>query len=207
MSRVVSAILTLLLLAILPGCATLEVTPPHALKPATARLPVSLGVQAAGERLVSALKDPQDAVLVAASGTLFEKVTLLPPESRFKTPADTLAAYGSDYLLGIGISDISVSGNLNPIWFYALPLIVFKPYTPMVTFAATISLEATLRNARTGAVIMQKEFTEIATDHFSPINPEDKVRRLITRSIKNALVAIMEETRRNIAAQSSSISR
>ena len=185
---------------LLAGCATLDVSPDKTLVPATAKQPVVIGIQASGERLRDALKNTDGSVVKSATGTLFDKVILLPVESRFQQPAEIAAAHGVDYILSVGISDISVSGDLNPIWFYSMPLLVFKPYTPIVTFQPTVSIEATLRDARSGAVILNKDIMESSTDHFSPMHPGEKVRGLVSRTIKNALVTVMRDAQVGIAA-------
>lgn len=182
------------------GCATLTVTPQQPVTSTAAKQPVSLGIQVAGERLTQALSDPNESAATAASGTLFEKVVLLPKESRVKSPAEIQAAFGTDYILSGTIADVNVSGNLNPIWFISMPILFFKPYAPIVTFEAIVTLECTLRDARSGAVIMQKETSSVVTDYFSPMNPQEKVRKLISRGINNAFVSVLEETQQKIAA-------
>jgi hypothetical protein len=198
MSRLTAALLLCIAIA-LSGCATLEVTPQQGLKPAAPKLPVAIGIQASGERLRSALTAVQDPVVVRASGSLFDKVELLPPEARFRQPAEVRSAHGTDYILTVAITDINVHGNLNPYWFLSMPLFFFKPYAPIVTFDATVTLETSLVDARTGTVIMQKEVSENVTDHYSPMDAEDKVRSLITRCINNAFVGLLEEVRSKIA--------
>ncbi|HEY6008663.1 MAG TPA: hypothetical protein VIU40_10110, partial [Geobacteraceae bacterium] len=79
--------------------------------------------------------------------------------------------------------------------FASIPLLFFKPYAPIVTFEAVVTLEATVRDARTGAVVLQREITEVATDHFSPMEPQAKVRKLISRGINNAFVTMLDELR------------
>lgn len=190
----------LLAVLLLAGCATLDVTPDRTLAPATARQPVSIGVQASGERLRAALKDGDGSMVKSAAGALFDKVILLPVAAKYQQPAEIVAAHGVDYILTVGIGDISVSGDLNPLWFASMPLLLFKPYAPIVTFQPTVSLEATLRDARSGAVLLNKEITESATDHFSPMNPGEKVRGLISRTINNALVALLRDAQLGIAA-------
>jgi hypothetical protein len=185
---------------LLGGCATLDVSPDKILAPATAKQPVVLGIQASGERLQAVLKDADGALATMATGTLFDKVLLLPVESKHQQPAEIATVHGVDYILYVGISDISVSGDLNPIWFFSMPLLVFKPFTPIVTFQPTIVIEASLKDARSGAVIMNKELMESATDHFSPMNPGEKVRGLISRTLRNSLVTAMRDAQSSIAA-------
>jgi hypothetical protein len=183
----------------LGGCATLSVTPLQHPKPAAARQPVTLGILAAGERLRESLSDPDDSVVKEASGTLFERVIVLPPEARFKSAEELLASYGTDYVAAINISDVNVNGNLNPYWFVSLPLFFFKPLAPIVTFEATASLESTLRETRSGTVILQKEVSATVTDHFSPMEPQVKVRKLISLGINNAMVGLFGDFQQKIA--------
>lgn len=198
--RFIKLVLFCLVLITATGCATLDVTPKMELTPATGKQPVTIGIQASGDRLREVLRDTESSVVKSATGSLFDKVTLLPPDTRFQQPADVQATYGTDYILSIGISDISVNGDLNPIWFASLPLLFFKIYTPIVTFEPTVSLDVTLRDARSGAILIQKQVAESSADHYSPSNPSDKVRRLISMTINNALVSIMRESQTSIAA-------
>jgi hypothetical protein len=181
------------------GCATLTVTPLQRPQASTALQPVTLGILASGERLSESLKDPDDSVVKVASGTLFERVVILPPEARFKTVEELLTLYSADYVATINISDINVNGNLNPYWFVSLPLFLFKPYAPIVTFEATASLESTLRDTRSGTVIMQKEVSATVTDHFSPMGPQIKVRKLVSRGINNALSGLLVDYQAKIS--------
>lgn len=183
------------------GCATLDVTPVKQVTAASTKQPVTLGIQVAGERLREALNDPQESAATAASGKLFDKVLLLPKDSRYATPAETQAAFATDYILTGTLSDISVGGNLNPYWFAAIPMLFFKPYAPIVTFEATVNIETSVIEAKTGATLFKKDISATATDHFSPIDPQDKVRKLIGRSINNAFAGLLEETQQKIAAK------
>jgi hypothetical protein len=189
-----------LALTTVTGCATLDVTPKKDLAPATGKQPVTIGIQASGDRRREVLRDTESSVVKSATGSLFDKVILLPPDTRFQQPADVLASYGTDYILAIGIGDISVNGDLNPIWFASLPLLFFKIYTPIVTFEPTVSLDVILRDARSGAILIQKQVSESSADHYSPSNPSEKVRQLISMTINNALVSIMRESQTSIAA-------
>lgn len=193
-----TALLCLLLTA--GGCATLEITPRKELTPAVEKQPVNIGIQAAGDRLLEVLQASEGSPAKAAVGTLFDKVTLLPPETRYQQPADIRAAYGTDYILSVGINDISVNGDLNPIWFASLPLVFFKIYTPIVTFEPNVSLDVTLRDATSGAVLLHKQVSENSADHFAPSNPSDKVRGLVSLTINNSLVNILRESQTSIAA-------
>lgn len=178
---------------VLGGCATLAVTPLQTPKPTAVSRPVNLGIQAFGERLRDALSDPTDSVVATTSGKLFDKVVLLPPEARLASPAQVRSTYGADYLLTTNISDVTVDGKLNPIWFATIPILFFKPLAPIVTFEATVTLDATIRDTASGAVLVQRQVSESSTDHYSPIDPQEKVQKLIGRSINNALLTLLEE--------------
>jgi len=190
-------------LMLLSGCATLDISPDKTLAPATEKQPVTIGIQAYGEMMRSTVEN-SDGVVKTASGTLFDKVILLPTKSKLMLPAEIAAAHGVDYILILGIDDIGVAADLNPIWIASIPLLplnlVVKPFTPIITFQPTISIEATLKDARTGVVILHKEILESRTDHFSPMQAGEKVRGLILRTISNALVTVMKDTQVGIAA-------
>lgn len=188
------------MLLLIAGCATLDVTKKKALEPAGVKQPVTLGVQAAGDRLKETFDSPGDSILKAADGTLFEKVILLPRDSRYLPPQEIKKTYGVDYILSVGISDISVSGELNPLWYPSLLMFVFKVYAPIVTFQPGVSLDVTLRDAASGADLMQKQVMEASSDHYAPKNPGPEVRKLISLTINNALVSILRDSQQSIAA-------
>ena len=194
-------IMLLALFVPLSGCATLTVTPLQPVKTTTAKAPIHLGMLVAGERLREALNDPAESAAAAANGALFNKVTVLPQESRDRSPAEIKGQFGADYLMTTVLSDINVHGDLNPYWFASIPLFFFKPYAPIVTFEAVVTLESTVVDLRTGTVVFKKETSAMVTDHFSPIDPQNKVRRLVARGINNALVDQLEETRQKIAVR------
>ena len=189
----------LCLLLAASGCATLEVTPKKGLTPAGEKQSVTLGIQASGDRLREVLQDPETALVKTASTNMFDKVIMLPPDARFMPPAEVRTAYGTDYILAVSIGDISVNGGLNPIWFASLPLVFFKIYTPIVTFEPNVSLEVSLRDARSGAMLLQKQVSENSSDHYAPSNPGDKVRKLISRTLNNAMVGILRDSQKAIA--------
>jgi hypothetical protein len=194
-------IVMLFLFMSIGGCASLKVTSQLTVKPAVPVVPVTVGIQATGDRLREAVSDTDNPVTDKTTETLFYKVKLLPQEARLLQPSEILTSYGVDYLLAVNIGDISVNGNLNPIWFASIPLFFFKPYTPIVTFEAIVTLEATVRDTRTGTVVMHKEITETAMDHFSPMNPQEKVRKLVGRGINNAMILLLQEMQQEIAWQ------
>ncbi len=185
---------------VLTGCATLSVSPEKKLKAVANKQPVTIGVQATGERLREALENPAGSLITTASGSVFEKVIILSPQTRFMTAAEITASDPVDYILTLNLSDINVNGNLNPIWFASFPLFFFKPFAPIVTFEANVTLDSTLRDARSGAIVAKKEISDSVTDHFSPYNPQEKVRKLISLGINNAVVDLFGELPQTIAA-------
>lgn len=198
MNSRMAALLSLLLFA--GGCATLDVTAKKNLEPATEKQAVTLGIQASGDRLVELMNDSDSSLVKSASGRLFEKVVLLPKDSKLLPLKEIQATHGVDYILSIGIADISVSGDLNPLWFASLPLLVFKVYAPIVTFQPGVSLDMTLRDAKTGAVLLQKQVMEASSDHYAPKEPGAKVRKLVSLTINNAIVSILRDAQQGIAA-------
>lgn len=187
-------------LLLLTGCATLEVTAKNSLAPATEKQAVTLGIQASGERLIESLSDPESTIIKTASGQLFDRVVLLPKESKYMQPKEIKSAHGVDYVLSVAIDDISVSGDLNPLWFATLPLLVFKIYTPIITFQPGVAIDTTLTDARSGAVLIQKQVMEASSDHFAPSNPTQKIRKLVALTINNAMVAIIRDAQLSVAA-------
>lgn len=196
-SRLV-AVIWLLLMA--GGCATLDVTAKKNLEPVTEKQPVTLGIQANGDRILELVKEPGNPLVSAASEKLFAKVLLLPKEAKLLEPKNIQAKFAVDYVLTIGIGDINVSGDLNPYWFASLPLLVFKVYAPIVTFHPEVTLDMTLRDANSGTVLLQKQVIETSTDHYSPKDPGEKIRKLSAVAINNAVVAIMRTSQQSIAA-------
>lgn len=220
--KVGRALLSGFLLLTFVGCATLDVTQKKTLAPAGEKQPVTLGVQAVGDsqqktvdtpkgtvalgtkasggRLVDALDTSEDSFIKASSGRLFDKVVLLPKESESMEPKEINSAYKVDYILSVGVGGINVSHNLNPIWFASFPMLFFKKYAPIVTFEPKVSLDVKLIDATNGAILMQKQVTETSTDHYAPKDPRPEVRKLISRTINNAMVPIMSEAQQSIAA-------
>lgn len=188
------------LLLLFAGCATLDVTEKKTLSPAGEKQPVVLGIQAAGDRLIGSLDSADGSLLKAASGQLFDKVILLPGESKFLQPQEIKKAHGVDYILSVGIGDINVNGELNPLWIASLPILFFKIYAPIVTFQPGISLDVALRDAATGTILVQKQVMEASSDHFAPNKPGPKVNKLVSLTINNALVEIMRDAQQNVAA-------
>ena len=190
--------LFLLTLLLLGGCATLDVTPQRQLKTSEVKLPVTVAIQTTGERLRDAFNDPAESAIKAASGKLFNNVLLLPADMRFKTPAEIKTTYGADYILTIQLTDVNVHGSLNPLWFATIPLLIFKPLAPIVTFESTVTLDCIALDVNTGATLVLREVSETSTDHFSPKDPQEKVRKLTTRSLNGALVTVLEELKEKL---------
>ena len=175
------------------GCATLAVTPLQTTKTTVAKQPFSLGIQALGGRLQEVLSNSTNSNVNASLGQIFSKVTLLPNETSRKSPEEVQKTYGTDFIYTTSISDVSVAGNLNPIWTATFPLLFFKPLAPIVTFEAHVTLDNSMVDARTSRLILQRQSTAVVTDHFSPMNPQDKVRGLVSRGINNAMVDFLDE--------------
>lgn len=209
------------LLLLFSGCATLEVTQRQTLEPAIEKQPVILGIKATGdgrqvvhdtsknpviigtdvasESLLDAIDITEDSIVKASSGKLFEKVLLLPKESETMQLKEIRSAYGADYMLSVVIGDVTVKHALNPLWFASLPMVFFKMYAPIVTFQPEVSLNVTLIDTASGATLMEKKLLETSSDHFAPKNPRPKVRKLISRTINNAMVSIMREAQQSVA--------
>lgn len=191
------------LMALFAGCASLDVTAKKRLEPVAVKQAVSIGVQANGDRLLELFDNKEESLIRGASGQLFEKVQLLPKDSKFLQPKDIQSKYGVDYILTISIGDINVSGDLNPYWFASLPLLIFKVYAPIVTFQPEVSLDVTLRDARSGELLIQKQVVEASMDHYAPKEPGEKVRKLVSVAINNATVTILKDAQKSIAASKS----
>jgi len=187
------------LLLLFAGCATLDVTQKKTLAPAGKKQPVTLGIQATGNQLVEVLDSTEGSIVKSASGQLFDKVILLPQDSKFKQAKELQSTYAVDYILSVGIDDMSVSGDLTPLWFASFPLLFFKVFAPIVTFQPGVSIDVTLRDAATGAVLLQKQVMEVSSDHYSPSNPGPKVRKLISLTVNNAMVSIMRDAQQSVA--------
>jgi hypothetical protein len=127
-------------------------------------------------------------------------VLLLPKEAEAMQLKEIKLVYGADYILSVVIGDVTVSHKLNPLWGASFPMLFFKMYAPIVTFQPTVSLDVKLRDAATGAVLMEKKVEETSTDHFPPKNPRPEVRKLISRTINNALVSVMRDAQQGIAS-------
>lgn len=193
MKKIIYTILSVAVLMGIGGCATLNVTPQHQIITSKRVLPSTVVVKATGERFREAFNDSTESIIKSASGNLFRQVIFLPEEMRNKSAEEIKGAYKADYIISLQLNDINVHGDLNPIWFASIPLFFFKPLTPIVTFDATVTVDYTVYDVKTGVNLLQKEVSVSSTDHFSPINPEEKVRKLISRSINSAVATILEE--------------
>lgn len=202
-NKIMNSVLFMLLTGslLLGGCATLKVTPIKEVNTTGAKQQVNIGIQVKGDRLTEALSDPQESAAMLTTGKLFNKVALLPGDSRSKSPAEIQSAFGSDYILSSSLYDISVNGNLNPYFFPSLLMLVFKPYASIVTFEATVSIESSLLEVKSGNVILNKVTSATVTDHFSPVEPHEKVRKLVGRGINNALITVLEESNQKVSAR------
>ena len=60
--------------------------------------------------------------------------------------------------------------------------------------------EITIWDAAAGKVLQQKQVMEASSDHYAPKDPGQKVRKLISLTINNALVEIMRDTQQTVAA-------
>jgi len=176
----------------LGGCATLDVSPRSTLGQPSAPSPVKLGILPTSERVRAVLADGSDPLLNRISPR-YVKVVLIPTSRRFDPPETLRASYDIDQLLVLGVNDFSVNGRLNPLWFASIPLLFFKPYAPIVTFEAVVTLDVALQDLSSGKLLRDKGVSEMVTDHFSPRNPQEKVQELIDRGVHNALVALFRD--------------
>ena len=124
----------------------------------------------------------------------------MPKESEAMQLNQIKSAYKVDYVMSVVIGDVTVKHNLNPLWFASFPMLFFKMYAPIVTFQPEVSLQVKLSDAVTGVTLMEKKVLETSTDHFPPKNPRPEVRKLISRTINNALVSIMRDAQQSVAA-------
>lgn len=186
-----------LLLFLLSGCATLDISPRNALPPSAEKITTSIALQPSGERVRGVLADPP-APLLPALESAYSRVVLLPSGTLFQSAEQIRKEHNVDYILTLGVQDFSLNGSLNPIWFASLPLLFFKPYVPIVTFEATVTLESTLRDAASGEIVAKKQMTSVVTDHFSPKNPQENVQELIGRGVNNGLIDLFADLKQQL---------
>lgn len=187
-------------LAVLAGCATLAVTEEPSPKLPEKPIPARLGVHVSGDSLKKAFSDPDRKTLGLAPGQYFTDIRLLPPETRYIAPQDIFEQFGVDLILQLQIADTRSSEDMNPLFFAAIPLTFFIPLAPVATFENTITVEVSLRDARTGHLLWAKTESTVATDHFSPIKPEEKIAGLARRGLHNAVVKIFETVKQELVA-------
>lgn len=187
-------------LLLLTACGTLAVT--EAAKPAlpSKPIPARLGVHVTGEALKKAFADPDRRKLGLAPGQYFVDVVLLPPETRYIAPQDILDQFGVDLILQLQLIDTKSSGDMNAIFIAAIPLTFGEPLAPIMSYEITVTVEANLRDARTGRLVWAKTEPTKATDHFSPIGPEEKMAELAQRGLYNAVVKVLENVKQELAA-------
>ncbi len=182
------------------GCATLAVTEDPAPKIPEKPIQAKLGVHVTGEALKRAFADPDRRKLGLGPDQYFTDVILLPPDTRYIAPQDILDQFGVDLILQLQIADTKSSAALNPLFFAGIPLMYFMTYTPIMTYESTVTIEANLRDARTGRLLWAKTNPTLATDHFSPIGPEEKVAGLAQRGLYNAVVKVFDTLKQELAA-------
>ncbi len=187
-------------LLLLAACGTLAVT--EVAKPAlpSKPIPARLGVHVTGEALKKAFADPDRRRLGLAPGQYFTDVILLPPETRYVAPQDILDQFGVDLILQLQLIDTKSSGDMNAIFIAAIPLTFGEPLAPIMSYEITVTVEANLRDARTGRLLWAKTEPTLATDHFSPIGPEEKMAELAQRGLYNAVVKVFETVKQELAA-------
>jgi len=200
LSLVLAAGVLLIVTSLTLGCGTLAVTEEPIPKLPKQPIPARLGVHVSGEALKKAFSEPDRRNLGLAPGQYFADVRLLPPETRYIAPQDVLEQFGVDLILQIQIADTKGSGDMNPLFFAAIPLAFFMPLAPIATFESTVTLEANLRDARTGRLLWAKTEPTLATDHFSPLGPEEKIAGLARRGLHNAVVKIFDAVKQELAA-------
>lgn len=185
---------------LLTACGTLAVT--EVAKPTlpSKPIPARLGVHVTGEALKKAFADPDRRKLGLAPGQYFTDVILLPPETRYVAPQDILDQFGVDLILQLQLIDTKSSGDMNAIFIAAIPLTFGEPLAPIMSYEITVTVEANLRDARTGRLLWAKTEPTKATDHFSPIGPEEKMAELAQRGLYNAVVKVFETVKQELAA-------
>lgn len=182
------------------GCGTLAVTEEPAPKLPEKPIPARLGVHISGEALKTSFSDPDRRKLGLGPGQYFSDVIILPPETRYIAPQDILDQFGVDLILQLQITDTKTSADMNSIFIAAIPLTFGEPLAPIMTYEITLTMEANLRDARTGRLLWAKTEPTPATDHFSPIGPEEKIAGLARRGLNTAIVRVFESLRHELAA-------
>ena len=183
----------------LAGCGTLAVTEEPTPQIPAKPIPARLGVHITGEALKRAFADPDRRKLGLGPGQYFTDVILLPPETRYIAPQDILDQFGVDLILQLQITDTKSSADMNAIFIAAIPLTFGEPLAPIMSYEITLTMEANLRDARTARLVWAQTEPTRATDHFSPIGPEEKIAGLAQRGLHNAVVKVLETLKQKLA--------
>lgn len=182
------------------ACGTLTVTEEPVANPPGQAIPARLGVHVTGEALKKAFADPDRRGLGLGPGQYFADIVLLPPETRYIAPQDILDQFGTDLILQVTLVDTKLSSDMNP-YMYGMPIMMwFTPLAPIQTVEITSTLEANLRDAKSGRLLWARTEVVTATDHFSPIGPEEKIAGLARRGLHKALVGVLETLKQELAA-------
>jgi hypothetical protein len=182
----------------LAGCGTLAVTEEPAPQIPARPIPARLGVHITGEALKKAFADPTRRKLGLGPGQYFTDVVLLPPDTRYIAPQDILDQFGVDLILQLQITDTKSSADMNAIFIAAIPLTFGEPLAPIMSYEVTVTLETNLRDARTARLLWAKTDSTLASDHFSPIGPEEKIAGLAQRGLHNAVVKVFETLKQEL---------
>lgn len=184
----------------LTGCGTLTVTEEPVPQIPAKPIPARLGVHVTGEALKQAFADPDRRKLGLGPGQYFNDVVLLPPDTRYVAPQDILDQFGTDLILQLQVADTKTSADMNAIFIAAIPLTFAEPLAPIMTYEITVTMEANLRDARTGRLLWAKTGPATASDHFSPIGPEQKIAGLAQRGIHKAIVGVFDTLKQELSA-------
>ena len=184
----------------LAGCGTLTVTEEPVPQIPAKPIPARLGVHITGEALKRAFADPDRRKLGLGPGQYFTDVVLLPPDTRYVAPQDILDQFGTDLILQLQVTDTKTSADMNAIFIAAIPLTFGEPLAPIMSYEITVTMEANLRDARTGRLLWARTGPTTASDHFSPIGPEQKIAGLAQRGIYRAIVGVFDTLKQELAA-------
>lgn len=182
------------------ACGTLTVTEEPVAQPPDKAIPARLGVHVSGEALKKAFSDPERRTLGLGPGQYFAEVMLLPPETRYIAPQDIFDQFGADLILQLQVVDTKTNADMNAIFIAAIPLTFGEPLAPIMTYEIVHTVEANLRDARTGRLLWAKTESIQASDHFSPIGPEEKIAGLARRGLHKALVGVLDTLKQELAA-------
>jgi hypothetical protein len=185
----------------LTGCrGTLDVTPEPTPKLPPNPIHAKLGIHVFGDSLKKTFAGADRQKLGLASGQYFRDVILLPDETRYIAPQDIYEQFGTDLILQISLVDTRLGSDMNA-YMYGMPIMMwFTPLAPILTTEITHTLEANVRDAQSGRLLWAKTEAFTATDHFSPIGPEQKIADLTTRGLHSAVVKIFDGLKVELAA-------